>query len=198
MNYYIADLHFNHANIIRYSKRPFADVEEMNRTLVQNWNAVVTPEDDVYILGDFYYKGANPLPVLRQLQGRKHLVVGNHDGKLLADSKARAEFVEIRDILSISDGNQRLILCHYPMAEWNGYFRGVIHLYGHIHNITENDAYRIMKSRKNAYNTGADILGFTPRTLHAVIECNRQFFAAHEETPDTKKRREAYENNRAD
>ena len=51
--YFTADLHFNHAVVINFDKSPFADVDEMNRSMVEYWNAKVTGKDEVYILGDF-------------------------------------------------------------------------------------------------------------------------------------------------
>ena len=56
MNYYISDLHFGHANVIRHDARPFADVGEMDRVLIERWNAVVGEDDDVYVVGDFCYR----------------------------------------------------------------------------------------------------------------------------------------------
>lgn len=177
MNYYIGDTHFGHTNIIHMNNRPFANVEEMNQTMIQNWNAMVNEEDDIYIIGDLFYKGGNPVPTLKQLKGKKHLIIGNHDGSLIKNPVTRKFFVEIKDILTIWDGKQMVVLFHYPIAEWNGYFRNSILLYGHIHNNTGNDTYQIMKSRKNAYNVGADILAYTPQTLDNVIKFNKEFFA---------------------
>jgi calcineurin-like phosphoesterase family protein len=51
-NFYIADLHFGHWNIVRYDNRPFESIEEMDNALIRNWNNVVSDEDTVYILGD--------------------------------------------------------------------------------------------------------------------------------------------------
>lgn len=52
-NFYISDLHIGHENILRFDNRPFADVNEMNNKLIENWNARVRSDDTVYILGDF-------------------------------------------------------------------------------------------------------------------------------------------------
>lgn len=56
-NFYIADTHFGHKNILKYDNRPFFTTEEMDNELVERWNAAVDPSDTVYILGDFCWKG---------------------------------------------------------------------------------------------------------------------------------------------
>lgn len=166
--YYIADLHLGHANIIRHSNRPFSSVEDMDKTLIDNWNSVVTPEDHVYILGDLMFKTDNPEDYLKQLKGHLHLIKGNHD-KFIKDRKYQKYFDSIDDYLRIQDGNSQVILFHYPIAEWDGFYRNTIHLFGHIHN-NENDACKIMKKIPNCYNVGADLIGFTPRTLKEIIK----------------------------
>ena len=81
MNFFTADPHFGHANIIKYCQRPFANVEEMDRVLTERWNAKIGSDDDVWILGDLTMRsGATALNYLRQLNGHKHLILGNHDG----------------------------------------------------------------------------------------------------------------------
>ena len=173
-NFYISDLHLGHYNIIRLCHRPFASVEEMDETIINNWNSVVTDTDNVYIGGDFCYKsGKDPVEYLQRLNGHKYLLIGNHDKSLLKDSAARRYFESIKDIMNITDGDNRIVLCHYPMVEWDGFFRGTLHLYGHIHNNTSNATYDIVKNISNCYNIGADVLGFTPRTLNEIITMNK-------------------------
>ena len=107
--FYIADTHFGHENSIRFCNRPFADVNEMNRTLIKNWNAKVTPDDDVYVLGDFAYRCATSVRnIARQLNGKKHLVVGNHDVSWMKDKGAVVEFYEVAPLLEIKD-EERLV-----------------------------------------------------------------------------------------
>lgn len=182
-NFYISDTHFGHFNIIKHCNRPFSTAEEMDNTIIQNWNKVVSDNDTVYILGDLAFsKGAKePAEYLRQLNGKKIMIVGNHDYDI---SKNRSKYLKnnlfsgIYDYLEISDSlgkeMKKVILSHYPMAEWNGFFRGSIHLYGHVHNNKQNMSYEIMKKINNAYNVGADILDFTPRTLSEVIQYNKK------------------------
>lgn len=158
MIYYIADTHFGHANIIKHCNRPFETVEEMDDTLIKNWNHVVSDKDTVYVVGDFAFRGLNWKEYAKKLRGNKVFLNGNHD-----------KFEEpAPDMLTIKDSGDRIFLCHYPVCEWNGYFRGVLHFYGHIHN-AENLAKELMDQVPNAYNIGADLLGFTPRTKDEII-----------------------------
>ena len=53
--FFTGDQHFDHANIIRFCNRPFTSVEEMNETIIENWNSIVSNKDDVYCLGDFAF-----------------------------------------------------------------------------------------------------------------------------------------------
>ena len=173
MKYYISDLHLGHANIIRLCNRPFTDVHQMDEALIDNWNSVVKPNDEVYILGDLVFKATkNPVEYFKRLNGKKYLIKGNHDD-INADWYPYFEWIKPYE--KIHDNGKTLILCHYPMVEWDGYFKGSIHLYGHIHNSVENQAYKIMRNIDNAYNVGADITGFIPRTLDDIIECNKKF-----------------------
>lgn len=120
MNYYIADLHLGHSNIIKLSKRPFKTVDEMDETIIKNWNSRVKDNDNVYILGDFAYKTKNIEEYLKQLQGNKYLIMGNHDKTIIKDKKLRKYFVAIKDILMVEDQKTQIVLCHYPMVEWEG------------------------------------------------------------------------------
>ena len=172
MNYYIADLHFGHDNIRRLSNRPFRTIEEMDRVLIENWNKVITEKDDVYILGDFSFRCDDPIKYLKQLKGKKHLIIGNHDTHLLKNPACRKFFVEICDMKTVSDNGTKIVCCHYPMVEWNGYYRNVPHFYGHIHNNFSNETNQYISKVQNAYNVGVDIIGFMPRTLKEILENN--------------------------
>ena len=69
MIYYIADMHFGHTNVIRFDNRPFADTEQMDEVLIQNWNERVTADDTVYVLGDAFWKNEeNSIRIMQQLR----------------------------------------------------------------------------------------------------------------------------------
>ncbi len=78
----IADTHFGHKNVIKYENRPFSNVAEMDGTLITNWNSTVDMNDTVFMLGDFsFYNKTKTIEICRQLNGKKILVMGNHDNE---------------------------------------------------------------------------------------------------------------------
>lgn len=92
----VSDLHFDHANIIQYSNRPYNDITHMEVELIAGWNSVVAPEDVVYFLGDFAMGRHSFLRDKRlfdSLAGEKHMIIGNHDINFKTD---------------LMDGNDRL------------------------------------------------------------------------------------------
>jgi calcineurin-like phosphoesterase family protein len=80
--WYTADLHLGHANIIRYCDRPFSDVDEMNRALIDRWNSVVADDDEVWVLGDVALGPiAQSLALIDELHGDKVLVPPPENGR---------------------------------------------------------------------------------------------------------------------
>lgn len=136
--YITSDLHFGHTNIQKFcpkTRSRFRDVEDMNETLVQEWNAIVQPEDTVYILGDVAFLPANQATaIVRRLKGQKILIEGNHDVKLLRDPGFRSCFTEVHKYLRLIHNKQLVILFHYPIHfDWDQSHRGSVHFYGHVH-----------------------------------------------------------------
>jgi calcineurin-like phosphoesterase family protein len=130
--HFTSDTHFGHGGILRLSRRAFQSVTEMDTALIAAWNAVVAPGDTVYHLGDFCFRNARPAPdYLAELNGEVHLIVGNHDGATL--SRHAASFASVNQIREISLNGKSIVLCHYPMREWHGCWRGAWHLFGHVH-----------------------------------------------------------------
>lgn len=173
MNFYIADCHFGDERVIAFSHRPFASLEEMDETMIRNWNKRVGDYDDVYIIGDLIYRKADALSYLKRLKGRLHLICGNHDQELAEEASLAKFFVEIRDYLVIKDRDHRLVLFHYPLLEWDGYYYGSWHLYGHIHNhpsLTQEKCRHLFK----ALNCGVDVIGFTPRNFDELVAIHKK------------------------
>lgn len=179
MNLYISDTHFGHINVIKFDHRPWDRVEAMDKDLIRMWNNRVSEDDDVYFLGDFCYRAAKPADwYLSQLKGHKHLIIGNHERDVLDNKAARDMFESINDILEVKDTlNEqtiRIVLCHYPIFEWNGKFHGSWHIYGHIHN-NLSETYDIMSTQERALNAGVMINNYAPATFKELIANNRRF-----------------------
>lgn len=135
--WFISDTHFGHANIIKYSNRPFQDVDQMNEWMIEEWNKRVQKNDDIYHLGDFAFLRPEPMEkLLKRLMGRKHLILGNHDKWIIDNWNWLLEqglFESIQYYREIRAGGKKLILFHYGQRVWNGSHHGSIHLYGHSH-----------------------------------------------------------------
>src|SRR3954469_18473977 len=123
--YWTSDLHLGHANIIRYCRRPFADVEQMNEALIERWNETVSEADEVWVLGDFALGTiGDTLPMAGRLRGRKLLIAGNHDRCWAAgrhptqkwvDRYRAAGFDEIlQGAVDVQLGGAPAIACHLP------------------------------------------------------------------------------------
>lgn len=135
--WFISDTHFNHKNILQFTTfeggpriRPeFDSLEEMNETIIQNWNKLVTPQDKVYHLGDVIF-GPNKDydKVLSRLNGKKRLVVGNHDD--LSDPNLTRHFQKIMMWRIFKEFD--FVASHVPI--FHGEIRKVkFNVHGHIH-----------------------------------------------------------------
>ena len=153
------DTHFGHAGSIHQSKRPFRDVAEMDRLLRETWNAVVRPTDTVIHVGDFEW-GHRPervAEIFAALNGQKHLCVGNHDRPRVTS----LPWESIQERLTVHAGGRRIVCDHYPMRAWPGAFRGVLHVYGHVHGG--------LPGTSQSCDVGVDVWGYAPARVEDVI-----------------------------
>lgn len=171
MIFYIADCHFGDAKVINFSSRPFRTLKEMDQTMLDRWQEKVNPEDDVYILGDLVCRSNQPEYYLKQLPGRLHLILGNHDQAIVRQLHLQKYFEEIHNYQVIHDGSHRIVLFHYPILEWDGYYYGTWHIYGHIHNHPSKTQKRVGVLGK-ALNAGVDITNFSPMTFDELVAVN--------------------------
>jgi calcineurin-like phosphoesterase family protein len=133
-----SDLHFGHANIKKFcpeTRGRFRDVEHMRETMISEWNQLVGQDDTVYMLGDVAFLPAvEAVAIMRRLNGRKILIEGNHDRKLLNDPVFRSCFESVHSYLRLTHNGQLVVMCHYPFHfEWDQAHRGSVHFYGHVH-----------------------------------------------------------------
>ena len=175
MNLYISDLHFGHKDIINFDHRPFRDVDEMDRCLIKLWNSRVQKNDDIYIVGDFACDNEKPEQwYLRQLRGNKHLIVGNHDNKLLKNNEAMSYFESADSLLHLTDQDRKIVLCHYSMAKLCENPDVSYFVYGHIHS-KKDEMLDLVKTYKNTLNASACINNYTPGSINELIRNNMAF-----------------------
>ena len=170
MKYYTSDLHLFHKNIIEYENRPFSSIEEMNNTIIDNINYRLSPDDELYILGDFTLSKTprRVSKLIKRIKCKKHLIIGNHD-HFTRDESLCSLFDSVQRYLEIDDGDWRVILFHYPIQNWNLKRYGSIHLYGHVHSKEE-----LQLKEVNAFNVGVDVNNFMPVTIEELLEKERK------------------------
>ncbi len=194
MNYYLGDLHFGHQAVLAFDQRPFADLMEMQETMITNWNTAVKPKDTVYILGDFCWgKRDEWLGILHRLRGQKVLIEGNHDLKQ-HPPELRNCFNDIKLYKEVEDLGRKVILSHYPILFYKHsnspkYYM----LCGHVHLTKENELLEqfiaeLKETQKSAedgsfancaqiYNVGCMMpwMQYTPRTLDEIVARRAQY-----------------------
>ncbi len=144
MRYYISDLHFFHDALNKnMDRRGFESAEAMNEYMIEKWNAKVRKKDEVVILGDFAVtaKGDEVNKVIKRLNGKKYLIIGNHERYLTDKTFDPANFVWALPYKELNDNDRRVVLSHYPIMCYDGQYRLTkdgkpksYMLYGHVHN----------------------------------------------------------------
>ena len=151
MRYFISDLHFYHTGVIRFDRRKFGDVEQMNEFMIHQWNGRIRRNDEVIILGDLSFgNGSQTNEILRRLNGRKYLIEGNHDRRFLQDTDFDHSLLKwVKPYAEIRDDHRLICLSHYPIMCYNGQYRvdedgkpRSFMLYGHVHNTVDETLVR--------------------------------------------------------
>ena len=149
--------------------------------MIDNYNSIVTNKDTVYCLGDFAFgQGSkNPDKYFYRLNGKKHLIVGNHDGKKTIE----LPWQSVNSMLEIKHNKQRIVLCHFAMRTWNHAYKGVWQLYGHSHaTLPETDSL--------SFDAGVDAWNYKPISFDEVKKKmdwkikNKGYFKRHFPTSD--------------
>lgn len=170
MIWFTSDTHFFHTSIIDYNNRPFDNVEEMNETIIELWNGVISPKDTIYHLGDFAMasqKHENEIRnIINKLKGNKFLIFGNHDDhklykKIMINPPKKFEILQ-NQIHEIKYNKNYYVMCHYPMFSWNRSHYGSYHLFGHHH----GSLYRWNRSM----DVGVDCTDYQPISIDVVTK----------------------------
>lgn len=175
--WFTSDLHLNHSKIIEYCNRPFSSVEEMNESLINNWNSIVKPNDIVFCLGDIALGGSTAWNTLiPRLNGKIHLILGNHDVKNWKESY-RNLFESVSEQLTIEIDKKTFILTHFPLLCYHGTWgteMNIWNLIGHVHTLRSNnsgkDFERLQYLFPTQYDVGVDFNNYTPISFQEVKE----------------------------
>jgi len=183
--WWTSDTHFSHANIIRYSKRPFASVDEMNRELIRRWNERVAPDDVVWHLGDLALGKdiRRQVALTSELNGRRRLVPGNHDrvasffeggdqrDKFWRDYEA-AGWEIMPEELEHDIAGHRVVVSHFPYTGDSQHMERYLHrrptdrglpvIHGHVHGE--------FAERGRQFNVGVDVRDYVPVNENEIIK----------------------------
>ncbi|CAA9325323.1 MAG: Phosphohydrolase (MutT/nudix family protein) [uncultured Microvirga sp.] len=158
--FFTSDTHFGDPRVLRIDRRPFPSLDAHDAALVANWNAVVGMQDEVWHLGDF---ALGPPPervgaLLAELNGAKHLVIGNNDAP---ETVAQPGWASTQHYAELTVEGTRLVLCHYAFRTWNRMGSGVVNLHGHSHGR--------LKPATRQYDVGVDARAFRPISLAGLL-----------------------------
>lgn len=167
-----ADLHLFHNNMLKWESMPyrniFTNTHEMHQKMIENWNSVVNDNDIVYILGDICFRnGKYAIDILKQLKGRKRLILGNHDKyNEIKKIEHLFEFVDFYETINYhyKDEYHHIIMFHYPISNWDRKHYKSIHVFGHTHGNYENGG------RSIDVGLDTEIAKFFPVLLDDVID----------------------------
>jgi calcineurin-like phosphoesterase family protein len=169
-----SDTHFDDEKTLIYRYRPFDNVEEMNDTLVENWNKCVNPNDLVLHLGDFAVTDKAIEKYAPRLNGEIRLILGNHDEKRDRDLLEKYfTVVEKPHIINFTYNGEpeKLWICHYPLQRKNVKYSGIYNCCGHIHDL--------WKTARKMLNVGVDVWNFTPISLDVVMKSRQAELDGH-------------------
>lgn len=176
--YFTSDEHYDHKNIIQFCKRPYFrnDVEQMKNALISNHNEVVNQTDDVWHLGDMFWRTLevrSAIDIMNRLNGRHFYVHGNHD-EIFESPCLRSCFEEIhvRTIIKQEGGPKNgIVLDHFAGRVWHHSDKGSWQLYGHTHSaMPEIDPLL-------SFDVGVDAQNYYPISLTQVAEKMEQKIA---------------------
>lgn len=164
MMFFTSDTHLFHTLMAKM--RGFQNVEEMNEKLIDNWNASIHRHDTVYHLGDFAFNNPDLKKTRYRLNGKIHLISGNHDKKNNQLYNGTL-FSSHSDLMTLMVNKQPIVLCHYQMKIWDRSHFGAWHLFGHSH--TGLNTPRLHSGEGKSFDVGVDNWGLYPVSYDQVV-----------------------------
>lgn len=165
MKYFSADLHLNHANIIRYCSRPCTN-ENHNEWIYQKFDHL-KEGDQLYLLGDVMFKPSRALlkqffQYFKDKGVELEIVIGNHDESFVfmmyevyrevfgkSGPSHITHYISIRCRKDEELPFPKIVMSHYPMESWDSAYHGSMMLHGHTHGTA--------KKRKYRFDVGLDV-----------------------------------------
>ena len=182
--FFTSDTHIGHSNVIKFDNRPFADVEEMNETIVKNWNNKIPKDGIVFFMGDFSFKSLKQTKeIFDQLNGQIHWINGNHDTWKVISKLDKVKSIQNMLDLKIADkdvvnkrfkGRQQITLCHYPIVVWDKHHHGAWHLHGHCHHNLTKTAFGEIFYKRKVIDVGTNGHEHTPLSYQDVKDIMNQ------------------------
>lgn len=165
--WFTSDYHFFHSNVIKFDERPYNNVGEMNQSLIENWNHYVDKNDVVFYLGDLSFKFKETNEIVKQLNGKIHYILGNHDDEKNIKKLNRFETInDYVNLLVLDYDNPRkwqgIMLMHYPILSWDKAHHGDWHLHGHCHGSLMKDPEFEWYYKKKVLDVGCNMHQYTP------------------------------------
>ena len=164
-----SDLHFGHDRGFLYEPRGFDSVYDHDEGIIENWNNVVSPDDDVYVLGDLMLNdNAHGVECIKRLKGPIHIIYGNHD------TDARKKFYDELGVVHgwadvIKYRKYNFYLSHFPTMTGNleaeSLHQCMINLFGHTH-----QQFNFYQDMPFMYHVGCDSHNNTPVLLDDIID----------------------------
>ena len=180
--WFTSDLHFSHKNIVKYTNRGKDTTEEdHNAWLIGLWNNQVFPGDEVWHLGDFSFtkKYDDVVSIVRQLNGQKHFIKGNHDDRTVLERlKDDGWICNWHDYKEIKVDATPVCLFHFPIGSWHKQSHGAILLHGHCHgNYLEGKGKILDVGLDSAYNTYGEHRFFSEQDVVEYMQSREVYVA---------------------
>lgn len=166
--FFTADLHLYHNNMIEYASRPFKDLNAMHSHITKAFNSILTVDSDLYIVGDVTLLssefGGRIKKALAAINGRKHLVIGNHDTWKVRNY-LEAGITTVHSAGSFKHEGIRFFMMHDP-AEYLCVENGTnVLLCGHIHTL-----FKHLFPEKRIINVGVDVWEYKPVSIEQIMQ----------------------------
>ncbi len=185
--FFASDYHLFHSNILKKDNRPFNDVNEMNKHLINNWNKKVPKNGIIFYLGDLSARvgKAKLKSIVDSLNGKIYFILGNHDDPKTIEQLNRFELIVDYLLLKVIDkdaSSQEIVLSHYPILSWDKKHIGAWHLHGHSH--------------QNIINTESGLLYYRQKVIDISVNGTKDYSPySYKEIQDIMNKKQNYTTN---